>query len=101
MNYLSMVAGDLLGTVGTKIAKEFVEAISPNKGGNFMDLFQQKLDPKKLNLDDLNLSPDEQSKIMELRNMAMNEGIQKFKVEIHGTDYEIHTKDLSLTPIIA
>lgn len=103
MNYLGLLAGDVAGTIGTKIAQELIQAVTPaikSGGKEFFDIFQKNIDTEKLNLQDLNLDQEEKSSIMELRNLAIENGLSKFEIEINGNKYQMHTKDLSLTPVV-
>lgn len=101
MNYLSLMAGEVIGKVGVAVAKEFIHAVTPDKGQGFFDVFQKNVNDKKLNLDDMNIDPAERSAIMEMRDVAMQNNQSKFEIEIHGKRFEMNTQTLNLVPLIS
>ena len=52
MNYLSLMAGEVAGKVGIAIAKEFIHAVTPDKGQGFFDVFQKNVEQKHKNITD-------------------------------------------------
>lgn len=95
------MAGEVAGKVGIAIAKEFIHAVTPDKGQGFFDVFQKNVNDKKLNLEDMKLDPAERSAIMEMRDVAMQNNQSKFEIEIHGKRFEMNTQNLNLVPLIS
>ncbi|MEY3369665.1 MAG: hypothetical protein RLZZ361_335, partial [Cyanobacteriota bacterium] len=76
--------------------------IMPNHLGQtkFLDAFKESFQERQdLKLEDLNLGAKTEQQIMDIRDLAMNKGLDKVEVEINGNLFELNTKDLTLRPV--
>ncbi|MCE2928651.1 MAG: hypothetical protein LW817_03355 [Candidatus Caenarcaniphilales bacterium] len=99
MNVLSMLAGDIIGTLGNHFASNLMQQISPLANSGFMNILQSK-ETSSLKISDLNLSNDELQDVLELRKLAVDNGLDSIEIEIHGQRYDMKTEDLSIVPVV-
>lgn len=103
MNLLGLMAGDIVGTVGTEIASKVIDKLMPSNSPKFLDVFKEKTfsDAQKLSVEDLNLSREEEVALAEMRDYAAKKGMSSLEVEIQGRHYQLNTKDMSLVPVLS
>lgn len=104
MNLLGLMAGDIVGTVGTQIAEKVMEKFMPSaKSPKFLDTFKQQtyVEAQRFNIEDLNLSREEEMSLMEMRDYAQKKGLASLEVEIKGQHYTMNTQDMSLIPVLS
>lgn len=103
MNVLGLMAGDIVGTVGTEIASRVINKLMPSNAPKFLDAFKEKTfnDTQKLSIDDMNLSREEEVALAEMRDYAASKGMSSLEVEIQGKHYQLNTKDMSLVPVLS
>lgn len=102
MNLISLLAGDLVGGLSSELTNGFIDKIMPSNisQNKFLDAFKNSFEQNdELKLADLNLGPKTEKQIMEIRDLAMNKGLDKIEVEINGDLFELNTKELTLRPI--
>lgn len=103
MNFLSLMAGDIVGTVGTEIAERVIDKLMPSKAPKFLDVMKNETykEAEKLTIEDLNLSREEEISLMQIRDYAQRKGMSSLEVEIQGKHYNLNTRDMSLVPILS
>ena len=103
MNVLGLMAGDIVGTIGTELASKVIDKLMPSKSPKFLDAFKQQTfnEAQKLNVEDLNLSKDEELALANMQEYAQSKGMTSLEVEIQGKHYQLNTKDMSLIPILS
>lgn len=102
MNLISLLAGDLVGGLSSELTNGFIDKIMPTNisQSKFLDAFRNSFQQNdNLKLADLNLGPKTEKQIMDIRDLAMNKGLDKIEVEINGDLFELNTKELTLRPI--
>lgn len=102
MNIIGLLAGDLVSGISSEITNGFIDKIMPSHLGQtkFLDAFRDSLQGRQdLKLADLNLGAKTEKQIMDIRDLAMNKGLEKIEVDINGDLFELNTKDLTLRPV--
>jgi len=102
MNLIGVLAGNLMGGISSELTNGFIEKIIPSHNGQtkFLDAFKESFQKtEQLTLSDLNLGPKTEQQIMDIRDLAMNKGLESIEVEINGDLFELNTKDLTLRPM--
>jgi hypothetical protein len=102
MNLIGLLAGNMMGGISSEITNGFIEKIIPNHNGQtkFLDAFRNSFqNTEQLTLADLNLGAKTEQQIMDIRDLAMNKGLESIEVEINGDLYQLNTRDLTLRPM--
>lgn len=112
MNIIGLLAGELVETA-TKVAiNKFSEKYKAKETGNYShwlasatSKFDEILNSKiqagsDLNINDLELDPEQVNNVLELRELAINKGLKTFEAEINGTKFKVNTVSLDITPIV-
>lgn len=97
---LSLLAGDVLGSVAGELGNRLAETAKGKLHFLDFDKLLQKINSEKLTLKDLNLSTQDKAEILDIINMAREEGIKNFEVEVAGKTYLLNSDSLEVTPIL-
>ena len=95
------ISGLLVGSVGEiaqDVGIQFIQKLMPNNSPKFLDKLKEVESHERLSLNDLELDPSQLQSIMELRDIAIEEGLESIEVQINGQSYLMQTADLSLVP---
>lgn len=99
MNLVGLLAGDIVGNVTTELTSKFIDKMMPAQTSRFLDIFKKTAENQKLTLTDFNLSQEEATTIIEMREFALNKGLDSIELEIDGKRYELNTQDFTFAPV--
>ncbi len=100
MNLINLAVGDLAGTAINAVAKEFIKKVAPDFNSKFLDLFNQSSVNENLSLEDFDLNMQEEQELINIRDMALDRGLENIEVEVQGQRYKLQTKDFSFIPLV-
>jgi hypothetical protein len=96
MNLLSVMAGELAGTVIQAVGTKLFEQIKPFNQSSFIDTFTKYSEAnRQVTVADLNLSRETALQLLELRDYALSQGRESLTVSINDDEYLMHTQDFT------
>lgn len=97
---MGLLAGDIVSSAAGLVADRFIDKLMPAKAPEFLEALQkvQTEDNQKLSLQDLDLDRDDELALIEMRDHAMNRGIESMEIEIDGNRYLMEVSNFSFVP---
>ena len=101
MNIASLLAGDVLGEVGMQAASKLLEGVIKGNS-NFSSIIDNLGNgDAKLDINDLNLSKEEELELDKIRALAMERGLSEIEVMIDGSEFKLDVKENTLTALVS
>ena len=101
MNIASLLAGDMLTEVGMTAASKLLQGVVKNNSAFSSILGNMSGSHQTLNIDDLDLSKEEEAELTKIRELAMNKGLTEIEVMIDGSKFNLNVKDNTLTALVS
>jgi CRISPR/Cas system CSM-associated protein Csm3 (group 7 of RAMP superfamily) len=101
MNIAGLLAGDMIGKVGMNAASKLLQGVFKGNS-NFAALLGDKTNSSnKVQIDDMNLSKEEELELNKIRELAMNKGLTDIEVIIDGSKFNLNVKENSLSALVS
>lgn len=100
MGLVGLLAGDLVSSAASIAADQFISKLMPSQAPQFLEALKnvRAEENYKLSLEDLDLSRDEELALVEMRENAMDKGIESMELEINGSRYLMEVGSFSFVP---
>lgn len=99
MNIAGLLAGDLVGEVGMKAASTLLQKVFKGNS-NFASILSNNQE-SSINIEDMDLSKEEEAELSKIRELAMNKGLSDIEVQIDGSKFNLSVKENSLTALVS
>jgi len=101
MNIAALLAGDVLGEAGMKVASSVLKNVLKNNSSFSSLLNNFGSNSQAISIEDMNLSPKEELELAKIREIAMNKGLTEITIEVDGSKFNLNVKDNTLTALVS
>lgn len=100
MSILTALAGNYLGAMAQQASGTLLSGAREAMSKIGFERALNNIEAQRFNLNDMPLSADEMTDILDLVHIAKQGDMTSFELEIHGQLYSIDTSSLELKPVI-
>jgi hypothetical protein len=101
MNIASLLAGDMVTELGMQAASKLFQGVMKNNSNFSSILDKLPGTDKTINIEDLDLSKEEEAELTKIRELAMNKGLTDIEVMIDGSKFNLNVKESTLTAVVS